>query len=568
MLGALAVLAIPVAVVAAQLRSRASRCCDALYVAVAGRGRARPRSRSSLARRARLARRAASTGAAAGAGPHGRIARLGRRSTPGSPAALALGVYGVLRLGAVAARGVARYPSSGRVRDREQPPRGARCAAASTSRRRSSRRRSAASTCARSRTSSSSCCPAQTYVKGFLRTYAEYLGLDGQLYVDEFNSRFVSGEEHEPRVAPLGGAAAAPQPAARDERRPRRARRDRRPHGDRHLGVEGERQQRRGRRPRDDAGRQARRRSTPPLLDVTALRGATHVTVRSGTRDRGGRASTGRCRRATQRVAIRGSRSSGCRSTRPRTCASRCAARSCTCPALQPRVIIVTPTGWHRGVSARRDRRVGLGARPRRPQRPQRPVPRARRSFASASSRRGSPIVGDEPGRARGGAARRASRATCSSSRAASGRRTTTARSSCSRARPASALHVDEALEAGSRSSRAASPSASAGRTPTSRTGVHKQATLPDGALVGRPRRHGAGRRARRRRGASPSRCPGRRASCRRSGRGCSRPSRCAGCSSAAQPPERRVLRFYGVSRVGGRAGARRRRAATATASR
>ena len=33
--------------------------------------------------------------------------------------------------------------------------------------------------------------PAQTYVKGFLRTYAEYLGLDGQLYVDEFSSRFV-----------------------------------------------------------------------------------------------------------------------------------------------------------------------------------------------------------------------------------------------------------------------------------------------------------------------------------------------------------------------------------------
>ena len=33
--------------------------------------------------------------------------------------------------------------------------------------------------------------PAQTYVKGFLRTYAEFLGLDGQLYVDEFSSRFV-----------------------------------------------------------------------------------------------------------------------------------------------------------------------------------------------------------------------------------------------------------------------------------------------------------------------------------------------------------------------------------------
>jgi cytoskeleton protein RodZ len=37
--------------------------------------------------------------------------------------------------------------------------------------------------------------PAETYVKGFLRTYAEYLGLDGQLYVDEFNSRFARSEE-------------------------------------------------------------------------------------------------------------------------------------------------------------------------------------------------------------------------------------------------------------------------------------------------------------------------------------------------------------------------------------
>src|SRR6266508_2632889 len=37
--------------------------------------------------------------------------------------------------------------------------------------------------------------PSQTYVKGFLRTYAEYLGLDGQLYVDEYNSRLVVGEE-------------------------------------------------------------------------------------------------------------------------------------------------------------------------------------------------------------------------------------------------------------------------------------------------------------------------------------------------------------------------------------
>jgi Helix-turn-helix domain/RodZ C-terminal domain len=40
--------------------------------------------------------------------------------------------------------------------------------------------------------------PAQTYVKGFLRTYAEYLGLDGQLYVDEYNTRYVTGEDESP----------------------------------------------------------------------------------------------------------------------------------------------------------------------------------------------------------------------------------------------------------------------------------------------------------------------------------------------------------------------------------
>ena len=37
--------------------------------------------------------------------------------------------------------------------------------------------------------------PAQAYVKGFLRNYAEYLGLDGQLYVDEYNSRYGVGED-------------------------------------------------------------------------------------------------------------------------------------------------------------------------------------------------------------------------------------------------------------------------------------------------------------------------------------------------------------------------------------
>jgi hypothetical protein len=37
--------------------------------------------------------------------------------------------------------------------------------------------------------------PAPTYVKGFLRSYAEALGLDGQPFVDEYNSRFAVGDE-------------------------------------------------------------------------------------------------------------------------------------------------------------------------------------------------------------------------------------------------------------------------------------------------------------------------------------------------------------------------------------
>jgi hypothetical protein len=37
--------------------------------------------------------------------------------------------------------------------------------------------------------------PAPTYVRGFLRSYADALGLDGQPFVDEYNSRFTVGED-------------------------------------------------------------------------------------------------------------------------------------------------------------------------------------------------------------------------------------------------------------------------------------------------------------------------------------------------------------------------------------
>jgi len=60
--------------------------------------------------------------------------------------------------------------------------------------------------------------PAQPYVKGFLRTYAEFLGLDGQLYVDEYNSRYVV-DGHE------DGAPIVRRPPSAQRRRDRRVER-------------------------------------------------------------------------------------------------------------------------------------------------------------------------------------------------------------------------------------------------------------------------------------------------------------------------------------------------------
>jgi len=61
--------------------------------------------------------------------------------------------------------------------------------------------------------------PGPTYVKGFLRTYADYLGLDGQLYVDEYNVRYGTGDEVlERRVR----STPAPRPRTRTRRRRRK----------------------------------------------------------------------------------------------------------------------------------------------------------------------------------------------------------------------------------------------------------------------------------------------------------------------------------------------------------
>ena len=61
--------------------------------------------------------------------------------------------------------------------------------------------------------------PGHAYTKGFLRVYADALGLDGRLYVDEYNSRYVAGDE--------GGSGAPRLPRAPTAtRRRRRERRE------------------------------------------------------------------------------------------------------------------------------------------------------------------------------------------------------------------------------------------------------------------------------------------------------------------------------------------------------
>lgn len=73
--------------------------------------------------------------------------------------------------------------------------------------------------------------PSPTYVRGFLRTYAEFLDLDGQLVLDEYESRFDSfdaPDPHDPRRP--GGGGHDPRPRNRSARpgRDRGGRRQRR----------------------------------------------------------------------------------------------------------------------------------------------------------------------------------------------------------------------------------------------------------------------------------------------------------------------------------------------------
>lgn len=50
--------------------------------------------------------------------------------------------------------------------------------------------------------------PGAAYARGFLRTYANYLGLNADLFVDEYNARFAPPEEAPPQLTPLGRTGA------------------------------------------------------------------------------------------------------------------------------------------------------------------------------------------------------------------------------------------------------------------------------------------------------------------------------------------------------------------------
>ncbi len=59
--------------------------------------------------------------------------------------------------------------------------------------------------------------PGPAYVKGFLRTYADYLGLDGRLFVEEYNCRFVDPRLEDELLFPRTRAM-PPRPRRRAKR--------------------------------------------------------------------------------------------------------------------------------------------------------------------------------------------------------------------------------------------------------------------------------------------------------------------------------------------------------------
>ena len=189
--------------------------------------------------------------------------------------------------------------------------------------------------------------PAQTYIKGFLRTYAEYLGLDGQLYVDEYNSRFGAGDDSESR---------ARRSAARPQRRNRRIETNVVLISLAAIAVVtivviaawkstgGSSPPTAPKTPIVTSPRTTHRKVAPPLLLIRPLHGAAHVTVRRGGAN-GAVAFDGTLQKGNQPVSLQGTRL-WLQIDSPENVRLEVRGRLVHVPGLAPRVIIVTPLGW------------------------------------------------------------------------------------------------------------------------------------------------------------------------------------------------------------------------------
>ena len=186
--------------------------------------------------------------------------------------------------------------------------------------------------------------PAQTYVKGFLRTYAEYLGLDGQLYVDEYNSRFVgTGDDHEPRTR---------RSAARPQHRHRRVETNVVLVALAAIAIvmvvvisAWKASDNNSTAPPKAKPPTARHHRATPLLTLTGLRGSTHVAARVGSAA-GNVAFDGTIAKGDTPLALHGRRL-WLQIDSPENLRIQVHGKLVHVPGLQPRVIIVTPTGWH-----------------------------------------------------------------------------------------------------------------------------------------------------------------------------------------------------------------------------
>jgi cytoskeleton protein RodZ len=188
--------------------------------------------------------------------------------------------------------------------------------------------------------------PSETYVRGFLRTYSDYLGLDGQIYVDEFNSRFVTGDEYD-----------SPPRRSRSTVAPRERRLERRLvlvalaaiavvtivviSAWKSSGPEGA-------SPAKPAPAASKPRSgaAAPYLTVAGVHGASYVAVR---RDGpSGRVVFEGMVERGERLPLRGKRF-WLNVSAPENLLIRVGGQRVTVGGFRPRVITVTPQGWQEG---------------------------------------------------------------------------------------------------------------------------------------------------------------------------------------------------------------------------